>query len=387
MNKSVLMISPFFSPNTGGVETFLDDFVVYLNKKDCNVDVITYQPLTTNTKAPIYEYKNNRIFRIPWIKFNLFYKLEKYPLFQLLYLGSGIGICSLLYFIFGKGKDIKVVNCHGLAAGFVGYILSFIVRRHFVLNLHTNYRFSKQSLVGRFVIHMIERFNKVVVISLSCKTNLETLGVAGNKIFSYHNWVDEKLFMLRDKQLCREKLNWENNAFYALFVGRFSPEKGIFDLLEAIPLIKNDIKLMIIGGGMGENKVKVSSQNDNVYYLGRKTAVELAVFFNAADILVYAPVDEDYLGRVAISALNCGLPIMVPRQSYYMGKKQNVSLEISSQIGRFFDNHINGFSEELNKIYRDRYKNLFSRDKCRQYAQGYYGEEINGKILFDNIKG
>ena len=53
MDRKILMLSPFFSPNTGGVETFLDDLIRYLNKNSKFVEVITYQPLTTNIKAKV----------------------------------------------------------------------------------------------------------------------------------------------------------------------------------------------------------------------------------------------------------------------------------------------------------------------------------------------
>ena len=45
--KGVLILTPFFSPNIGGVETHLDDLVAALAEKEYQVFVQTYSPITT----------------------------------------------------------------------------------------------------------------------------------------------------------------------------------------------------------------------------------------------------------------------------------------------------------------------------------------------------
>ena len=44
----VLILSPFFSPNIGGVESHLDDLVSALDKRKYKVFVQTYSPITTS---------------------------------------------------------------------------------------------------------------------------------------------------------------------------------------------------------------------------------------------------------------------------------------------------------------------------------------------------
>lgn len=382
MKSSILMISPFFSPGTGGVETFLDDLIKYLNNKNKGVDVISYQPLATNVSAPFFQRNgDNEVYRIYWPKFNLFYKLEKYPILQLLYLASGIGLFTAGYFLLRKTRNYKTVHCHGMAAGFIGFVLSYFTKRNFVLNFHTNYRFSKKEIVGRFIVFMTKRFNSILVLSNACKKNLIDIGVNENKIRVYYNWIDADIFNIHDKYEARRKLGLNEDNFYALFVGRFSKEKGIFDLLDAIPQINKNISILIIGSGVDEYKVvEAANKNQNVRYLGRKNSNELALYFNAADVLVYAPVDEDYLGRVAISALNCGLPIMIPRQSFYGGIKTEISLIIPEKVGVVFENNHWSFAEKLNNLF-DIGAGDFDRECCKRYAQEFYGEEKNGEII------
>lgn len=387
MHKRILLISPFFSPNTGGVETFLDDLIVYLNKRSQPVSVLAYQPLTTNVKGPLREKKGtNIIYRLPWLKFNLFYRLEKYPLLQLLYLGSGLGILSFFHLLFFSHR-YKTINCHGLAAGFIGYILSFLFKKQYVLTIHTNYRFSRDQIIGRFVKMMSARYNKILVLSDACRDNFIQLGIDPDKVVRYFNWVEEELYVIKDKDASRQKIGWRTDAFYALFVGRFSREKGIFELLKAIPLINPEIQLVIIGGGVNEEQVRESAdKNDNVEYLGRVAPEVLSDYFNASDILMYAPVDEDYLGRTAISALECGLPIMICRQSQYGGKVTDVTIQLPSAIGVTFSAQPEKFADTMNEIYLSGEKHRFNRDLCRNYALKLYGKEVNGEIHYNNLK-
>ena len=56
----VLILTPFYEPNIGGVETHLKDLTTYLRKqKKVNVFVLTYQPLTTKAKGPYFEKDEN----------------------------------------------------------------------------------------------------------------------------------------------------------------------------------------------------------------------------------------------------------------------------------------------------------------------------------------
>jgi glycosyltransferase involved in cell wall biosynthesis len=95
----ILMITPFFSPNIGGVETHLDDLCEYLRKRGHKIFVITYQPLTTNVKALKFERDQNlEVRRIGWFGYSLFHKLEPYPLLEFMYLTPILLVYSFLFF-------------------------------------------------------------------------------------------------------------------------------------------------------------------------------------------------------------------------------------------------------------------------------------------------
>ena len=48
---NVLLISPYFSPAVGGVETHLDDLCKYFEKKKINVDVRTYKAFGVKSRG------------------------------------------------------------------------------------------------------------------------------------------------------------------------------------------------------------------------------------------------------------------------------------------------------------------------------------------------
>ena len=104
MNKSkqgVLILTPFFSPNIGGVETHLDNLVSILDEKGYKVFVQTYSPITTANipwKKSERIGNNTQINRYKWFGKNLFHKLENHPVLDFLYLTPYL-FCSVSFFM------------------------------------------------------------------------------------------------------------------------------------------------------------------------------------------------------------------------------------------------------------------------------------------------
>ena len=139
--KGVLILTPFFSPNIGGVETHLDDLVMALAEKGYQVFVQTYSPITTkNTSWKSRESNGNwvHIKRYRWFGGNLFNKLENYPILDFLYLTPYLFIRSLFFMIFNT-RSINVIHAQGLNAGIIGIALKVIFRKRLLISLHSIY--------------------------------------------------------------------------------------------------------------------------------------------------------------------------------------------------------------------------------------------------------
>ena len=103
---------------------------------------------------------------------------------------------------------------------------------------------------------------------------------------------------------------------YALFVGRLSPEKGLFTLLEAWRRVKS-IPLKIVGDGpLRESLEDFAGQNglsEKVEFLGRRSREEVIHFMHGARFLVFpAEVYENFPMSIA-EAFATGLPVIASR--------------------------------------------------------------------------
>src|SRR3989344_4499640 len=82
---TILQISPFYSPNVGGVETHLTDLMHGVSRNYKQL-VVTYQPLVGKKGGKKHEhFPNLEIIRVPHLT-NLFYKTVNLPLIHFLYL-------------------------------------------------------------------------------------------------------------------------------------------------------------------------------------------------------------------------------------------------------------------------------------------------------------
>ncbi len=387
--KSILSITPFYSPNLGGVETHLDDLTKFLQKKGFSQIVITYQPLTSSSiKAPIFhKEKKLKIYRLPWLKHNLFYRLEPKPLLQFPYLFTGIFLFSFFYLL-GNFRKIDIIHGHGLSAAVAALILGKIFGKKVIFSLHTIYKFDDRHRLSAIMKPFFQRADLILVLAQGAKDDLATIGISLKKIRVYTNWVDLKeKFIFRDKSECRKKLNLDQGSFIALFVGRLSPEKGVKLLLETIPKVSGKINFVIVGGGPMRPEVEAAAKKYvNIKYVGPVANEVLPYYYGAADVLFWGSVDQDYFGRVTMGALGCGLPVLIPSKTEYFGKLKPVEIDFpQGKIGYMLDTKPKLVAEKIGALSS---LGNFSqmRKSCREYALTHFSEK-NAKVFLEAYKG
>jgi glycosyltransferase involved in cell wall biosynthesis len=96
-------------------------------------------------------------------------------------------------------------------------------------------------------------------------------------------------------------------AFRLLYLGRIECAKGIFELLAAMPLLKN-VSLDVVGDGIALKSARAASSGMPVIFHGFKT--ECASFYRQADLLVF-PSHSEGQGLVVMEAMAYGLPCLV----------------------------------------------------------------------------
>ncbi|PIP31477.1 hypothetical protein COX24_03355 [bacterium (Candidatus Gribaldobacteria) CG23_combo_of_CG06-09_8_20_14_all_37_87_8] len=378
----ILLITPFFPPNIGGVEIHLSDYVDFLKKKKIKTIVLTYQPITSKIKAPFREKNGSvEILRFCYPGHNLFYLLEKRPVFQFAYLFFGLFIYSFFYLLLNF-KKIEVLHSQGLAAGFVSGVLGKLFRKRTVISLHTIYRFADGANITGFSKIIFSLNNKILAIAKGCKDDLVKVGVDPSKIIVYSYWAKTNYFKPLNRDVCRKKLNLPTDKFISLFIGRFTPEKQLNEALEVAKLSPEIIFLFVGQGPLGEKVKTYANKFSNIKLIGRVENKDLPIYDNAADILLLGSVDENYFGKVTMEAMSCGLPALISDRSYYFGRQKKVDPSVlPSNCGFIVPLDPSKISEKIKKISGNMNELKAFRSSCRRFALSNFSEKNAGIIL------
>jgi len=102
-----------------------------------------------------------------------------------------------------------------------------------------------------------------------------------------------------------------------LFVGRFSENKGVPDLVRAMPIIAAELpgaRLALVGFGPDEARIRSTIRaegvEDRVTMLGRVAGEEVPAHMASADLLVLPSIKIEGLGVVLLEALASGTPVV-----------------------------------------------------------------------------
>ena len=209
--------------------------------------------------------------------------------------------------------DIFYLKFSFIYSYIIGLILKSkgkLVISHLVGDFETIIYF-KKSLFYKFLV-FLQRFLYTIIIK---KVHLQ-IYVSEKLCDKYSIPGSEKLVMCESRVSINEFKFQErsyNKRLNLVFVGRLSPEKGIFDLLESIISIE-DINLDIIGSGpldkSIENFIEANNLTNRVNLLGYiKWGEGLLYCFKNYDYLVLPSYIEG-LPLVIIEAMSQGLPVI-----------------------------------------------------------------------------
>lgn len=380
--ESVLILSPFFRPNIGGVETHLDDLCEYLRKNGHKVFVITYQPLTTKAKGKKLEKKENlEIHRMQWFGYNLFPKLELYPVIEFLYLFPGLFICSFFFFLLKHRKKIDVIHAQGLNAALITKIAARIFRKRVVCSIHAIYNLKRKSIFAKVIKLTLASFDRILTLSFASREELVRIGLDAQKLSIYTHWVNQEVFRPMDKDRCRRELGWQDK-FIVLFVGRFIEKKGVRLLIEIAKEFEtrfHNIHFVLIGDGpLAEEARKAAEQSRNLTFIGQVHNENLPRYYNAADMVIMPSLYEEPFGRVIIEALSCCVPIIASNRG-------GIPEAVDSSVAILIEPKVEEFIESIMHLYEHPSKIEALRKNCSQYARKRFSEE-NAKIIENSYK-
>lgn len=383
----ILLITPFFPPNIGGVEIHLADYVNYLRKKRIKTVVLTYQPITSPKKGPFKEKLGSvEVIRFPYPGYNLFYKLDKNPPVQFFYLFAGLFIYTFFFLLLNRQK-VKVLHSHGLAAGMISGILGKIFRKKTVLSLHTIYKLAEGSKISGMAKRIFTLNDKILAIAEGCKRDLVKIGIPAEKIVVYSYWADTSHFKPQNQSVARSKLGILGEKFIALFISRFNPEKQINEALEAARLTPEADFLFVGQGPLGDKVAQYAQKYPQIKLVGRVENQLIPLYHNAADILLLGSVDEDYFGKVTMEAMCSGLPPLITNQSYYFGKLKPIDPKVlPKDCGFMVGLDEKEISRKIKELMRQKPLLKKMRIACRAFAVTRFGPR-NAQIILETCLG
>lgn len=367
--KGILILSPFFRPNIGGVENYLYDLCEYLRTHGYAVYVVTYQPLTVNARGKPFELKENmQVRRVSWFGHNLFHRLEPYPILEFIYLTPCLFMFTFFFMLKNRGR-IDVLHAQGLNAAFIVRILAGVFRKRAVMSTCAVYNFHKGSAFSALVRWALSGMDKILPLADFSRRELEDIGLSGAKMNTYYLWVDQDRYLPAEKGLSKRAVNLEGE-FMVLFVGRFIRIKGVQALVEAARMSDPRINFVFIGDqgpllGHLENEAGIRR---NIRLIKGISGEQLIPYYQAADVFVIPSQYDEAFGKVIIESLSCGTPVIGANR----GAIPDI---ISPLVGRVIDPTPDNLKESIEYFYRHPDALDALARNCRAYAQRRFSEK------------
>ena len=371
-NKEILILSPCYFPNTGGVETHLVDYINGLLKKNVKFTLLTLAPLTTkNLKyEKVENYKNgSKIIRFEFFASNLYHLSEKYPLINFLYIVPYFLIRTMIYFFFNKNNNY-IVHSHGLNCALTGAIIKKIYKFKHIISTHSIYEIKLNFLYQKYIRFILKNCDKILCVSKKSQQQITNFVDKKDqkKIKIYTYWTDLQKFT---PELIKKKYDY-------LFIGRLTKKKGLYIFIDLAIKFPNK-KFCIAGNGPEEEEViKLSHNMNNLTFLGRVNYKDLPKIYNLSKTLIIPSLYVEGFARVALEGLACGLPIIATQNVTAL-----IELDVNESCRILNSNYLSFEKSIINDIkdpnFEKSYK--YQSDKSRLYAQKYFSEKNLLNIL------
>lgn len=247
-------------------------------------------------------------------KLNSFAKLQL-PFYLI---AEVIGLLKII-----KKYDIHFINSHYIfPEGFSYALIRWLLPRPHIMTVHAAgvYELARHGVVGKLIARfIINRVDITLPISTYVRYTLErfTNMRFKNRIVPLGIALDDFLHT-PDQGKIRRMLGLEKNKKIFLFAGDLVERSGIYTLLRAIDLLKNEhdnFLILIIGSGPLESSIKkwLSERKLDRYAMFMKPMVgERIVHYYAASDVVVIPIIRDERGCTD------GLPLAL-QQAYASG--------------------------------------------------------------------
>lgn len=169
-----------------------------------------------------------------------------------------------------------------------------------------------KSLLRRWLFFVLNRASRVIVLSKSFRDALIEHGVTGETIEVVTTMFDGRLLQAKERN--------DQSVLAApvlLFMARFVREKGVYQLIDAVALLKDEFPgISLVMGGDGPEMAGLKEHTaslgitDLVRFPGYLRRRDKADAFDAATIFVFPSYFWEGLPNAVLEAMGSGLPIL-----------------------------------------------------------------------------
>ncbi len=274
----------------------------------------------------------------------------------------------IFYFLkaFNLGRKSDIIHAQWIIpSAFIGVLLKKFYGRPLIATTRgTELVLSSKSFIWRpFLNYTMKRCDYLVSNNTKHSEIFRSFGVDEKKIIHIPNGLDYGLYRKRHKGVVRKKFGFGFDVKMVLFVGNLIKLKRVDILIKAFNGVANKYPrsiLIIIGSGPLRhkldflvNKLRLKSR---VRFIGRVEPKNVAIFMNAADVLVL-PSSSEGRPNVVLEALASGLPVVTT----------NVG-----DIGNFIRDGYNGFIvgiDDINSLERKLCSLLYNKKLSRKFSR------------------
>lgn len=227
-------------------------------------------------------------------------------------------------------QGIDIVHCHTWYTHFAGILASKLHEVPFVLTTHSlePHRPWKHEQLGKGGYGMscwIERTayqaaDGIIAVSQQMKKDVvELYGVDPSKVRVIYNGIDPDFYQPTPDLSIVQKRDIDPARPYILFVGRITRQKGIAQLLGAIPHLDPNLQVVLCAGAPDTPEIAAEMQAKIVELQTRRPGViwisemmdhkELRTLYTHALSFVTPSLYEPF-GIINLEAMSCGIPVV-----------------------------------------------------------------------------